>query len=83
MLRGVSYVAAVIGFLAPGVRADQPAPRRDQVEFFEAKVRPILVGRCRSCHGPEQTDAGQACPAEVCASVSGGTFNMNSLTGRL
>jgi mono/diheme cytochrome c family protein len=39
--------------------ADEPAPPSPaQAEFFEAKVRPILAGRCASCHGPEKQKAG-------------------------
>src|SRR5262249_33443181 len=26
--------------------------------FFEAEVRPILVGRCQTCHGPDKAKAG-------------------------
>lgn len=29
----------------------------EDLEFFEAKVRPILVNRCFECHGPESTEA--------------------------
>src|SRR5882762_7860155 len=28
-----------------------PAPNPRQAEFFESKVRPVLVNRCGSCHG--------------------------------
>ena len=30
----------------------------DKVRFFENKVRPILVRRCYSCHGPKQQKSG-------------------------
>jgi hypothetical protein len=34
-----------------------PAPSRashnEQTEFFEKKIRPLLVERCYGCHGPE------------------------------
>src|SRR6266567_6499337 len=33
--------------LAPVVRAQIPA---DQVEFFEKKIRPVLVEKCYACH---------------------------------
>jgi hypothetical protein len=34
--------------------AQQPAqiPNKDQLEFFESKIRPILVNRCYKCHSP-------------------------------
>jgi hypothetical protein len=28
------------------------------VEFFESKVRPILVQRCEKCHGPKKQEGG-------------------------
>ena len=45
---------SVVLFLVPAAvvsaaRADD-APRPDQVEFFETKVRPVLVEHCYSCH---------------------------------
>src|SRR5262245_36729743 len=39
--------------------ADPPTkPTAAQVEFFEMKVRPILVENCVSCHGPKKQSAG-------------------------
>jgi hypothetical protein len=43
-----------------GRAADPPAkkPSAAEVEFFEAKVRPVLAGKCVSCHGPKKQMAG-------------------------
>ena len=44
----------VVGKTSPAVAAETPA---EAVEFFEAKIRPILVGHCYECHssaGAEQ-----------------------------
>src|SRR3954454_5254079 len=30
------------------------APAAEQTEFFEARVRPVLVEQCYKCHGPEK-----------------------------
>ena len=35
-----------------------PAIQLEQAEFFEAKIRPILVEHCFKCHGPEKQEAG-------------------------
>jgi Protein of unknown function (DUF1553)/Protein of unknown function (DUF1549)/Planctomycete cytochrome C len=41
----------------PAVAAGPP-PTREAVEFFEAKVRPVLVEQCYSCHGEKKQSAG-------------------------
>jgi mono/diheme cytochrome c family protein len=38
--------------------ADEPKPTAEAIEFFESKVRPILVNQCLGCHGPEKQKAG-------------------------
>ncbi len=44
-------LAACISLAAPARSAD---PTREQAEFFEAKVRPVLAERCYSCHSDAQ-----------------------------
>lgn len=39
----------------PTLAADPP---REQVEFFEKHVRPVLAEHCYSCHGPKKQNAG-------------------------
>src|SRR5881392_3294146 len=42
--------------LAPAARADDKPPAKpspEGVEFFEKKVRPVLVKNCYSCHGED------------------------------
>src|SRR5262245_5202720 len=41
---------------APPVTA--AAPSAEQVTFFEARVRPLLVQHCQSCHGPKKQQGG-------------------------
>ena len=41
---------------ALAVAADGPPP--EQVEFFEAKVRPVLAESCGKCHGPSKQASG-------------------------
>ena len=31
---------------------------RESLEFFENKIRPLLVARCHRCHGPQKQEAG-------------------------
>ncbi len=48
---------AVAALAAPGFAAE-PTPDPAGVEFFEKKVRPLLVDHCYSCHGPKKAMAG-------------------------
>ena len=56
MMRGVLLLAAGWGLVGsmPAV-ADDPARH---AEFFEARVRPILVEHCIACHGPRKQESG-------------------------
>src|SRR5215204_5076174 len=43
---------ALIGLPAPAWTG-QPAPTAEQVEFFEKRVRPLLVKHCYECHSQD------------------------------
>ena len=57
-----SLVAAGLLLAAPSLAGAQPSsqPPADAklVEFFEAKVRPLLMERCLSCHGEKKQKGG-------------------------
>lgn len=57
MRRSWSFLL-VVGFLPSGLRAADTKLPAAQVEFFEKQVRPVLVERCQSCHGPEKQKGG-------------------------
>ena len=67
-----------IPFVLVGVsaRAADPAPKpsAEQIEFFEKKVRPILVDNCVSCHGPKKQNAGLR--LDTAAGLKGGADGM-------
>ena len=46
-------VTALFFFAAAFSRAAEPAPASADIQFFEAKVRPILEGKCFDCHSHE------------------------------
>src|SRR2546430_1367153 len=45
---------AVITVAVEYARAATPEPTRDQIKFFEEKVRPILAENCYKCHGSDK-----------------------------
>jgi Protein of unknown function (DUF1549)/Protein of unknown function (DUF1553)/Planctomycete cytochrome C len=49
-------MAATVGFCRAEEKSDGISPEQNQ--FFEAKVRPLLVEHCWSCHGPDETKGG-------------------------
>src|SRR5262245_38885989 len=54
--RRVATVLACLAILAMRLLAlaAAPEPTREQVRFFEEKVRPILAENCYKCHGSEK-----------------------------
>ena len=59
----VAWIAASGSVGAGWARAEEPKPAGtptppEAVEFFEARVRPILVERCVKCHGPRKQSSG-------------------------
>ncbi|MDB5313108.1 MAG: hypothetical protein JWO38_7310 [Gemmataceae bacterium] len=52
-------VAAALVLVAPlGQRAGADDAGRAAEQFFERKVRPVLVEHCQKCHGPEKQKGG-------------------------
>jgi Planctomycete cytochrome C len=49
--RGLFLAVMTAAWLASAGRAGDPAPR--DLEFFEQKIRPVLVARCYRCHSAD------------------------------
>ena len=50
-MRRPGWVSVLTGLLLAGVaRSQESDPARDQLDFFEKRIRPVLVERCYSCH---------------------------------
>lgn len=56
-VRAVFLGLLSLGALARGEEMRAPASPQD-LEFFEAKVRPVLSQHCYTCHGPEKQKGG-------------------------
>ncbi|HUY92518.1 MAG TPA: DUF1553 domain-containing protein [Pirellulales bacterium] len=70
------FGACLFGATIASRAADEPpgsAPPADRAaaEFFEKKVRPLLVARCQECHGPKQQKGGLRLDS-LAAIVTGG-----------
>jgi cytochrome c553 len=52
------YLAAPLAWLAAAVAQAAPPEDAAAVEFFEARVRPILADHCYACHSAETKPAG-------------------------
>ncbi len=46
-------LVAAVALLPSFARAAEPVPSARQIEFFEKKIRPILVEQCYKCHSEE------------------------------
>jgi hypothetical protein len=53
MLRPALVAALLVPLAVSTARAADPAPNRQKVEFFETKIRPVLVEQCQKCHSEE------------------------------
>lgn len=51
-------VAAVLVFPIRSVLADEAKPSAEALEFFEKKIRPLLVNNCYNCHSADNKAAG-------------------------
>src|SRR5262245_23004372 len=53
MTRRCRLFALLIALAAPGPAPAEPPTPPEAVEFFERKVRPVLVEHCAACHSGE------------------------------
>ena len=63
----------VIATITAPVRADDK-PTAEGVEFFETRVRPLLVKHCYECHGPDAKKVRGELRLDTRAAVDGNDF---------
>jgi len=47
----IAGLLALLALAAPALPQDDP--QRDALDFFEKRIRPVLVDKCYSCHSPQ------------------------------
>ena len=58
-MRGLlTATVAALMLLSIASAADNAAPNPADLDFFESKVRPVLVNHCWKCHGPKRHESG-------------------------
>jgi hypothetical protein len=70
----LSVLAAVLCFV-PGVRSADPPLKPEDVEFFEKKIRPVLVEHCFECHSAKADEIGGSLLLDNRAAVAKGGEN--------
>src|SRR5271170_2188411 len=55
---GIGLLILLSFLAAPPATADDKTITAADEEFFERKVRPVLVQHCQRCHGPEKAKGG-------------------------
>src|SRR6478609_3178753 len=52
------WLSAFACALLPAAAPAADPPKREHLDFFENKVRPVLAEHCYTCHGPKKQSAG-------------------------
>jgi Planctomycete cytochrome C len=60
LIPGLGFCAGLGGTNCRAVKVGEAAAKPDPaaVDFFEAKVRPVLAAHCWECHGPDKQKSG-------------------------
>ncbi|MFN0019913.1 MAG: PSD1 and planctomycete cytochrome C domain-containing protein [Pirellulaceae bacterium] len=48
---------ALLAWLLPYAKAEEKPPTPEQEQFFEKKIRPVLVGNCFECHSDKKQES--------------------------
>ena len=52
----LATVATLATTTMGGLHAADPVPTAAQADFFEKRIRPLLIEHCIDCHGPETAE---------------------------
>ncbi|HUG71436.1 MAG TPA: PSD1 and planctomycete cytochrome C domain-containing protein [Pirellulaceae bacterium] len=54
-----SFVACILFLSLASASTAEESPSRQQIEYFETKIRPVLVKHCYACHSAEAAKTGK------------------------
>jgi len=85
-MRMFHWLRAIVPALAMAAGAAEPEWPRDQIEFFEKQIRPVLAAQCWNCHSEKKVEsglqAGVACePHSTGGTCAGGVRGGMDLSG--
>ncbi|HUE73455.1 MAG TPA: DUF1549 domain-containing protein [Pirellulaceae bacterium] len=69
--RSLLLATCLIALASAAVMADEAQPTPEQIEFFEKKIRPILVENCHKCHGPQKHQGNLRLDSQAAALAGG------------
>ncbi len=58
-LSTIAILSCIIAFAGSGSVCAEDGPTQEQVDFFESKIRPVLVRECYGCHSVEASELGK------------------------
>jgi len=53
LLVSILFIGIAVSYINPFFKAADAAQSKDAMEFFEKRVRPVLVANCAKCHNPQ------------------------------
>ena len=80
-LKGITFVLLLTAAALRADDADSPGHAAKQ-EYFELKVRPLLIDRCATCHSGEATAEAAVSMLSRVAIVTGGNYGPAIVPGR-